>query len=1070
MKLPLRPWPADAPAMEEQEQVPLHRRARPWRFLPSLVLLFLLALLLLWLERRQIASDYIERDLARRGVQATYDVKQIGWRTQRFENLVIGDPRRPDAVAKWVEVELSLGFRKPRVDMIRARGVLLHGRIVDGRLSLGQIDKLLPPPTGAPFRFPDQVIDVADTAIALDTPAGRMGLALEGKGNLSDGFRGRIAGRSSRLMLGGCAVERPVLFTEVAIDDRSPRFIGPVGAERVVCPKSNLAFAQPLLDLDLRVPEAMNRWSGDAGVAAANARIGDNRLQRVRGKLSFAGNKAMTRGAVTIGAGPSRVGGVGASGLGIEGRYALSPETGRLSLLADARARGISPAQGAVRPAVAALQSLAGTPIGPIGQALAAAVQKAGQSIDASATLRLVNGDGSGAVRVENLRATSRSGARLAFGGGEGVTYYWPSGLARVDGDFRLSGGGFPSTRLVLAQSRGAAPIRGVARVARMAAGDARLQFSEVRFTAGGRGGTRIDTIATLDGPFKDGRVDGLVVPISGRFGGGGFVMGETCTPVAFRSLQAGGLRLGATRLPLCPTGRALLWRAPNGGLQGGAQIGSPRLAGQLGKSPISFAAEQVRFSVSDPGFTSEAVRIRLGRPQFMNRLDLASLSGRFNSRGVVGSFAGADGRLGNVPLLLSRGSGTWSVLGGDVAVDGGLTVSDAADQPRFYPLNSNDFHLTLINNQIAARGTLLDPETGTRVAIATINHALRTGRGGAVLDVPGIRFDRNYQPEELTRLTLGVVALVNGTVQGRGNIAWSPEGTTSTGTFSTTDMSLAAAFGPVEGLTTTINFSNLLGLETAPGQVAKVGLIRTGIEVLDGLIRYQLLPGQRVRVEGGRWPFAGGELFLEDTILDFSRPSTRRLVFRVVGLDAARFIQQMEFSNITATGTFDGIIPMEFDTGGGRIVGGRLEARAEGGTLSYIGELTDQQLGTYGKLAFEALKSLRYSKFAIGLNGRLDGEFVAAIELDGIARDPSLGNVNTGGGISGIVARRALSQLAKIPFEFNITIKGPFRTLIATARSLEDPSNLIQSALPPELREAPTTNVVQTKESETVR
>jgi hypothetical protein len=248
------------------------------------------------------------------------------------------------------------------------------------------------------------------------------------------------------------------------------------------------------------------------------------------------------------------------------------------------------------------------------------------------------------------------------------------------------------------------------------------------------------------------------------------------------------------------------------------------------------------------------------------------------------------------------------------------------------------------------------------------------------------------------------------------------------------------------------------------------VGLIRTGIDVFDGVLRYQLLPGLKVRVEGGTWPFAGGELMLDDTILDFAQPTMKRLVFRVRGLDAARFVQQMQFSNITATGTFDGIIPMEFDQSGGRIVGGRLAARPEGGTLSYIGELTDRQLGTYGKLAFDALKSLRYSKLTIDLNGSLDGEFVAGIELDGIARDPALTTVNAGGGISGMVARRALGQLAKIPFEFNITVKGPFRALLATTRSFEDPSNLIQSVLPPELKEKPSTTVVQPQESENVR
>ena len=165
----------------------------------------------------------------------------------------------------------------------------------------------------------------------------------------------------------------------------------------------------------------------------------------------------------------------------------------------------------------------------------------------------------------------------------------------------------------------------------------------------------------------------------------------------------------------------------------------------------------------------------------------------------------------------------------------------------------------------------------------------------------------------------------------------------------------------------------------------------------------YQLQPNYHVAIESGRWPFAGGELILQPTMLDFSQPSTKYLTFRVVGLDAARFIQQMEFSNISATGTFDGIIPMQFDQRGGRIVGGRLRrAPAAGGTLSYVGELTDRDLGAYGMLAFNALKSLRYSRFDLTLDGALDGEFITNIDLDGIARDPPMTDRPSGGGITG--------------------------------------------------------------------
>jgi hypothetical protein len=506
--------------------------------------------------------------------------------------------------------------------------------------------------------------------------------------------------------------------------------------------------------------------------------------------------------------------------------------------------------------------------------------------------------------------------------------------------------------------------------------------------------------------------------------------------------------------------------RGPGGAVQAAATIQSPRLSGRLGATPIGAVASRLRVDLA--GFTGANVAIRLGRDEAVQRLDLSSLSGSFNRQGVIGRFEGGSGKIANVPLLLSGAAGSWSVQRGDLLVEGALSVADEVDPPRFYPLATRDFRLALENSQIAATGTFSEPETGTRVTRATIAHNIREGRGNAVLDVPGIRFDATgFQPERLTRLTTGVVALVDGTVTGRGEIGWSREGVSSTGSFSTEKMNLAAPFGPVTGLTTTVNFTDLLGLVSAPGQLAAIDRIQAGIDVFEGRIRYQLLRGQQIRVEQGRWPFAGGELLLDETLFDFSQPSRKRLVFQVRGLDAAAFVQQMEFSNLAVTGILDGTIPMEFDERGGRIIGGRLVARPEGGTLSYIGELTDKALGTYGKLAFDALKSLRYSKFIINLDGALDGEFLAAIELDGIARNAP---TPSGSGIAGAIVGRVLGQIARIPFEFNIQIRGPFRALISTARSFEDPSLLIQPVLPEELRDLPTTVTVQPEESEKVQ
>ncbi|HEX9933105.1 MAG TPA: exoprotein, partial [Allosphingosinicella sp.] len=182
--------------MDETETVEVERprRRRRWPFvLGGLLLLVAAGLLIVWLLRFSIAADFIKREFESRGVQASYELKRIGFRRQRVENLVIGDPRAPDLTARWVEIELSWGgFRYPRVALITARGVRMRGRIVNGRVTLGQVDRLLPPPTGAPFRLPDQRVDVADAAIRLETRGGAIGIALAGRGNLSNGFRGHM--------------------------------------------------------------------------------------------------------------------------------------------------------------------------------------------------------------------------------------------------------------------------------------------------------------------------------------------------------------------------------------------------------------------------------------------------------------------------------------------------------------------------------------------------------------------------------------------------------------------------------------------------------------------------------------------------------------------------------------------------------------------------------------------------------------------------------------------------------------------------------------------------------------
>jgi hypothetical protein len=97
------------------------------------------------------------------------------------------------------------------------------------------------------------------------------------------------------------------------------------------------------------------------------------------------------------------------------------------------------------------------------------------------------------------------------------------------------------------------------------------------------------------------------------------------------------------------------------------------------------------------------------------------------------------------------------------------------------------------------------------------------------------------------------------------------------------------------------------------------------------------------------------------------------------------------------------------------------------------------------GNLAFDALKELRYRSMIIRLDGDLAGEFATRITVEQLG-------LAGGSGVSRIIQ----GAFAKVPFRFNINIKGPFRSLIQTAKSYRDPREQVDTVLPRPLADIP--------------
>src|SRR5688572_27322216 len=90
---------------------------------------------LLWTQRTPIARSFVDDALTARGVAASYEITNLGFRTQTIENLRIGDPGKPDLTARWARLHIAVGFGGATVRAIEARGVRLRGRVIAGKLS-----------------------------------------------------------------------------------------------------------------------------------------------------------------------------------------------------------------------------------------------------------------------------------------------------------------------------------------------------------------------------------------------------------------------------------------------------------------------------------------------------------------------------------------------------------------------------------------------------------------------------------------------------------------------------------------------------------------------------------------------------------------------------------------------------------------------------------------------------------------------------------------------------------------------------------------------------------------------
>ncbi|MEQ5786410.1 YdbH domain-containing protein [Erythrobacter sp. NFXS35] len=980
---------------------------------------------LAWFDRERIAGDFIDDYLAQSGVPATYDIIAIGPRAQVIENLVIGDPARPDFTARRMVVELGVGWAGPEVRRVRLDGARLFGSYRGGQISFGALDPLVFTDSDAPPTLPGIDLTISDGRALLDSDYGAIGVKLDGEGRLDDGFAGQLAATAPEIGTSTCRADAATIFGTIITSAGAPRLDGPLRLSGLDCGGARLAQAD--IGTELTFARDFSRAEGDLALEGSDLAYADYSGATLTGtsKLAWSGTGLVLAHDLEITDVATPQGRI--ARFAAEGTWKSGSDAARGTWQGRLQGEGLAADRALGQSLASAERGLEGTLLAPLIAKTRGGLAQAlgGASFSAEALVR--HKPGEAALIIPEAALTSRAGERVAALSQVNLAFA-DGALAGLRGNVLIGGAGLPNINGRVEQTGSGWALR--LAMSEYSAGANRLEVPRLTVRQE-RGETlRFDGIVKASGDLPGGGVSGLDLPIDGRWSAArGFALGTRCTPMRFRSLAFSGMALERQQITLCPEGDAPLL-VYDDSLRLAARSGPLELAGTMGETPALLSARSLALRYPAP-FEIEGLSARVGAPGSEARLTAASITGSL-AGDIGGSFVGGSATLDLVPLGLGAMTGRWAFTDGALRMrEGAFTLTDRpADGPeRFAPLLARGAVLSLTDNAITAAASLRHPASDRVVAEVAIDHDLARAAGSARLSVPGLVFDPALQPENLSYLAEDIIVFAEGQVTGAGRVDWVGDTITSSGTFGSDGLAFAAPFGPVRGLQGKVRFTDLLNLTTATDQEVTIAAINPGVEVLAGKVRFELKDGTLLSLKDARFPFMGGDLIMRPLDMDFSQPEERRYVFEIIGLDAATFVAEMELTNLSATGTFDGTVPIVFDAdGNGRIEGGLLLSRAGGGNVAYVGELTYEDLGAMGNYAFSALRSLDYRQMSVGLNGNLAGEIITSFQFDGVGQGE--------GASSNFVTRR----IAKLPIRFKINVRSEnFYQLATMVRSFWD-------------------------------
>lgn len=963
------------------------------------------ALTALWAGRQPLTAAGVRQYLESKGVPARFDIVALSARRVVLQDVSLG--QAGDSTARRLIIDYALGLR-PQVARITLEGARLKARVhADGTYDLGALQPLVPPPSDEPLRLPDFDLRLEDARLQVSTPAGPIRLTINGQGNLAKVFQATVAGDTARLQLDGARADSVFLNADATLRNGLLMIRAQAASTTLSVPMARQARQAALAfhgTVRLKDAELAGAWA--ARVAAA------------------------------------RLPGVAVEILRAKGLATFSPATTTAWARVQAAAVQARPDEQSIRRLRVLWSGLPASPLDPLkfGLSRTLDVLAAGTDAQADATVTWRGDSGAvglRAVRLGSLATADSTDLRIALSSlhttGSIAFRLTPAGLPALSG--RAQGIAFqpgrpPSGDLMLN------PVQWRAKDL-----DVALDRTAVSLAPGGM---QVTTRLTASLQHQGIRIDALRVPVALAFDADGAVRLPTgCQSLSVARLRVQSLDIGPANTRLCAVQGPLLSVSPRGAVRGAATLTLAPLPIRQAETRLDLAPSRIALALSgslqDPVVALEARALRAALEVGPHAVSMKAeaLGLHWTSRAATLSLAGGAAELAGQPVALSGVAFAASLgPGGDVQVRNATALlRNTAARPAFAAIRLSGGRADLRGAALQGDGALLLNAKAQRIGSFRFAHDLAAAEGSAHIGIDGLTFSPDLEAYELTELARGQVENVSGTVAAQADLAWG-QGIAAKGMIAFRNLGVAtAALGPIEGINGTIVLDDLLAPHSPPDQTVTIDKINPGVAVAHGVLRFQLLPDFHLRVQEARWPFAGGDLFLEPMVID-PAADIQRMTFRAANMDAALLLQQFDLKNLRVTGRLDGAFPIVAEGTALRVENGRITTQPGGGLIQYVGEIGKEVTGP-SKLAFDALQRFRYDSAVLELNGDLAGEIVAGIRFSGENQAP----VSPAAGLP--------IRADGLPFKFNVTVRAPFRGLLNTASGLFDARKVIEQARP---------------------